>query len=349
MKIHRSLVVLVTLASALECAAIILAVAMDRVEWLPLALFMHLLAAYLSSRAASVRRDDLSSTERDAVLWVAALVPMFGPSLAWSMPVPPPPPDQDEDDDADEVINAHDMFERYEEHVTPHNPDYERTLFTGDYARDIARELDAESYVEVLRHGTTDQKRNALRRLATLGDPKHFDQIRGCLLDPSHETRLYAYSELEKASQVFEEEIADLSKKLAKRPKHKASLLRLATVQYRYAASGIHDAAMAAFYFKTVTRYARKSIEAGTQGPEPVWLVARSLARLGQPNEALAEIAALPADEQEHPESCLVRASIRFQDRDFEAARDEAERIVAAGGSLPGWLMALRSEEEIEA
>ena len=92
MKIHRSLVVLVTLASALECAAIIFAVAMDRVEWLPLALFMHLLAAYLSSRAASVRRDDLSDTERDAVLWVAALVPMFGPSLAWSMAGAPPPP-----------------------------------------------------------------------------------------------------------------------------------------------------------------------------------------------------------------------------------------------------------------
>ena len=348
MKLHRSLPVLVTIASTIECTAIVFAVAMDRAIWLPVALAMHLAAAHISARAAAVRRDDLSPTERDAVLWIAALVPMFGPSLAWSMPVPPPC-EEDEDNDSDEIINAHDMFERYEKHVTPHRPDYERTLFTGDYAADIARELDAESYVEVLRHGTTDQKRNALRRLATLGDPKHFDQIRGCLLDPLHEVRLYAYSELEKASEVYEEDIADLSKKLAKRPKHKKSLLRLADVQYRYAASGIHDAAMAAFYFKTVVRYAQRAIDAGVEGPEPVWLIARALAALGQPADALAEIAKLSVEEQELPQSCLVRASIRFHDREFDSAREEAERVVAAGGTLPGWLAALLTEEEVEA
>jgi len=345
MKLHRSVPVLVTLASCLEAAALSFVMALNRVEALPVALLLHLFAARLAAAAASVRRDDLSRTELDAVLWIAALVPMFGPSLAWAMPPPPPQSDEGEDQEQmEEVINAHDMFERYEEHVTPHKPDYERTLFTGDYAADLARELDAESYVEVLRNGGTDQKRNALRRLATLGDPKHFAQIRGCLLDPAHEVRLYAYSELEKAGQVYEDEIAELSKKLAKRPRHIASLLRLAQVQYEYAASGIHDSAMAAFYFKTVLRYAKRAIEAGADGPEAVWMSARALARMDQPREALDELAALPEEQQSLAESCLVRAGIHFRAREFDAARDEADRIDAAGGDLPPWLAALRME-----
>ena len=347
MKMFRSVPILVTLAVWLEAAALSLAMALNTAMGLPIALVAHLIAARLSAAAAGVRREDLSRTERDAVLWIAGLVPMFGPPLAWSMPVPPRAPEEDEPDHSDEVVNAHDMFERYEEHVTPHRPEYERTLFTGNYAADLARELDAESYVEVLRNGGTDQKRNALRRLATLGGPKHFAQIRGCLLDPSHEVRLYAYSELEKASQVYEEEIAELSKKLAKRPKHLASLLRLAEVQYCYAASGIHDSAMAAFYFKTVLRYAKRAIEAGADGPEAVWTSARALARMDQPADALAELTTLSEEQQDLPESCLVRAGIRFRAREFDAARDEADRIEAAGGDLPPWLAALRTEVEV--
>ena len=64
----------------------------------------------------------------------------------------------------------------------------------------------------MLRDGTTDQKRNALRRLADLGQPVHFRLIRSCLLDPEHEVRLYAYSDLERAGRGYEEAIAKLSK-----------------------------------------------------------------------------------------------------------------------------------------
>ena len=343
--IRRSLPVLVTLAASLEFAALALVMTMNRIEWLPVSLLVHLLAAHIAARAAAVRRSDLTRTERDAVLWVAALVPMFGPALAWWMPMPPP--EDNEDDEADDVINAHEMFERYEEHVKPHRPDYERTLFTGDYAADIARELDAESYVEVLRHGNTDQKRNALRRLATLGEPKHFAQIRGCLLDPLHEVRLYAYAELEKASRVFEDDIAEITRKLARRPKRVASLLAMADVQFRYAASGIHDEGMATFYFKTVMSFGKRAIDAGAEGPEPVWLIARAQARLGETEAAMVSIASLPPGEQQMVESCLVRARIQFESRDFEAARVEADRIEAAGAELPGWLRALRMEESV--
>ncbi|MHC4940370.1 MAG: tetratricopeptide repeat protein [Planctomycetota bacterium] len=340
--IRRSLPVLVTLAAALEFTALAAVMAINRIEWLVIALLLHLLAARCAVRAAHVRREDLTRTERDAVNWLALLVPMFGPVLAWW--VPKPTAQESEEEESAEVINAHEMFERYEEHVKPHRPDYERTLFTGNYARDLARELDAESYFEVLRHGNTNQKRNALRRLATLGEPKHFALIRGCLLEPSHEVRLYAYAELERSSRVYEDEIAELSRQLARRPKRIEALLAMARVQFRYAASGIHDDSMAAFYFKTVIAFAQRAMDAGAQGPEPIWLVARALARRGDTDEAMEAIASLPAEDQEMEESCLVRAAIHFEARDYESARVEADRIEAVGGDVPGWLHALRVE-----
>jgi len=339
--IRRSLPVLATLATAVELASLAVVIAINRIEWLPVAMLGHLLAARIAIHAAAVRRDDLTRTERDAVAWIASLVPVFGPVLGWWMPRPPV---TEEEEEEEEVVNAHEMFERYEEHVKPHQPDYERTLFTGDYARDVARELDAESYYEVLRHGNTDQKRNALRRLAALGEPKHFVLIRRCLLDPLHEVRLYAYAELEKSSRFYEEEIADLSRKLARRPRDADALLAMARIQFRYAASGIHDEGMAEFYYKTVVKYARRACEAGASELATAWLVASACARIGATEDAMAELASLPAEHQELPESCLVRASIHYEARDFDAVRAEADRIDAGGGQVPAWMRALHTE-----
>lgn len=342
--IRRSLIILVTLAAALEFTALSVVMAINRIEWLPVALVAHVLAARLSGHAARVRRDDLTRTERDAVVWLALLVPMFGPALAWWMPMPPA--QENEEDEAEDVINAHEMFERYEEHVKPHKPDYERTLFTGDYAKDLSRELDAESYSEVLRHGNTNQKRNALRRLATLGEPKHFALIRGCLLEPSHEVRLYAYAELEKASRFYETEIAQLSRRLTRRPRNVEALLGMARIQFRYASSGIHDAEMARFYYKSVLSFARRARDAGAGGPAATWLAASAAARIGDTEEAFAELGTLTAEEQEMAESCLVRAAIHFEARAFDLARLEADRIETAGGFVPSWLEAIRTGVE---
>lgn len=342
--IRRSLIVLVTLASALEFSALAVVMTINRIEWLPVALLLHVLAARFAGHAAAVRRDDLTRTERDAVVWLAALVPMFGPALAWWMPMPPA--QENEEDESDEVINAHEMFERYEEHVKPHSPDYERTLFTGDYAKDLARELDAESYAEVLRHGNTDQKRNALRRLATLGEPKHFALIRGCLLEPSHEVRLYAYAELEKAGRFYETEIAQLSRRLTRRPRNVEALLGMARIQFRYASSGIHDREMATFYYKSVLLFAHRARDAGAEGPAATWLAASAAARIGDTPQALAELQSLTDEEQKLAESCLVRAAIHFEARAFDLARAEADRIESSGGFVPSWLDALRTEVE---
>ncbi|MHC4341635.1 MAG: hypothetical protein ACYSX0_15670 [Planctomycetota bacterium] len=331
----RGHVVLAALSVGLEAAAIGVVLTLNELMGLGIAAALHLGAAYLSLHAARRRRKDLNQVESDLVLSVALLVPVFGPILAWFMP-----PEQAHGD----VENAHTVFERYADHVNPHVPDYERTLFTGDYEKDLARELDAESYHEVLRHGSTDQKRNALRRLATLGDLKHFELIRNCLLDPEHEVRLYAYSELERAGQPYEEEIAKRARQLAREPENGEALLAMARAYYEYAASGIQDERMAAFYFRAAERYAGQARASGIYGPEPIWLRARAFTRLGEFEEAERLLTALDVKDRDAPESCLARADLAFRRRNFGVARTEAQRLKAAGAELPEWLAALEVE-----
>jgi hypothetical protein len=296
---------------------------------------LHVAATLLSVWAARRRRPDLSRVEEDLVWVTALLVPLFGPALAWAMPRPV----ADEEEET-----AHEMFLRYSDHVKPAPPDYERTVFTGDYEKDLARELDAESYHEVLRHGSTDQKRNALLRLAQLGEHKHFRLIRQCLLDPEHEVRLYAYSELERASRFFEEAIAKRARELKRAPDDAEALLELARSYFAYAASGIHDESMGAFYFRSAERYAAEARRQGLAEPEPIWIQARALARLDEFEQAKATLQELTPAQQNLPESCVARAELAYRRRDFVAARAEASRMRDANAELPPWLAALETK-----
>jgi hypothetical protein len=330
MKRHLALL-LAVLSTGAECAAGYLLV-MDEFAGSG---GLHVLATLLSVWAARRRRPDLSRVEEDLVWMSALLVPLFGPALAWAMPRPPA---------AEEEETAHEMFERYSDHVKPSLPDYERTVFTGDYAKDLARELDAESYHEVLRHGSTDQKRNALLRLAQLGDHKHFRLIRQCLLDPEHEVRLYAYSELERASRFFEEAIAKRARELKRAPDDAVALLELARSYFAYAASGIHDESMGAFYFRSAERYAAEARRQGLGDPEPIWIQARALGRLDEFEQAKATLLELTPAQQNLPESCVARAELAYRRRDFVAARAEASRMRDANADLPPWLAALETK-----
>ncbi len=327
-----SLAIPVALATGLEAAAAALVLGLNRLGPLALALLLHVLASSLAVVAARRRRAATTVVERDLVWTTAFCVPIFGPPMAWALMRPA---------ESEEAENAHAVFDRYADHVKPAVADYERTLFTGDYDRDLARELDAESYHEVLRHGTTGQKRNALHRLADLGEPKHLALVRQCLLDPEHEVRLYAYAEIERASRGFEEEIAKRSRQLEEREGAPEALLALAKVHLDYASSGVHDEEMATFYYRTAARFAAQVRAAPEPPPEATWVEASALARVGEHDDALAKIAALPPDAQAHPRSCLARAEVAFRRRDFAGARAEAERMRAAGEAPPAWLEAL--------
>jgi len=325
-------VIFPTLTMALEIAAAVVLVGLNSLPAVAGAGVLHVLAAFCCSRAARQRRPDLAQVERDIVFWTALLVPVFGPPLAWRMPFLATP---------EKVENAHSVFERYADHVKPAVPDYERTLFTGDYEKDLARELDAESYHEVLRHGETDQKRNALRRLADLGEPRHFALIRRCLLDPEHEVRLYAYSELERSGRVYEDVIARRTPQIEREPDNADALLALATAYFEYAASGILDEGMASFYFNSAASYAERADRCGIEGCEATWLRAAALARVGSYDAADACLDALGENEKALPKSCIARADIAFRRRDFLGVRTEAEQLREAGAEVPAWLQAM--------
>jgi tetratricopeptide (TPR) repeat protein len=304
-------------------------------QGLALGLLLHALAAILGRIAARRRRRDLAQVESDLVLVAGLLIPLFGPLTAWALPRPA---------GAKQPANAHDVFASYADHVKPAVPDYERTLFTGSYERDMARELDVESYHEVLVHGTTDQKRSALHRLAELGETKHFRLIRQCLLDLEHEVRLYAYSELERASRRYEEEIARRARELKEQPEQGGPLLAIARAYFEYAATGIHDEAMGAWYYRSAEQYAGRARRLLGDDPEPVWIQARAFGRLGDYDRAKALLQELTEPQRNLPESCLTRAELAYARRDFLAARAEAARIRDAGAEPPPWLAALEGK-----
>jgi len=330
---RRLILLLLVTATALAEAAALGAAATGRDgKAFAAAIALHLLAALLGRVAARRRRPDLSTVEADLVLAAGAAIPLFGPLTAWTMPRPA---------HAAEPQNAHAVFESYADHVKPVTPDYERTLFTGNYEKDMARELDVESYHEVLTHGTTDQKRSALVRLAELGETKHFRLVRQCLLDPEHEVRLYAYSELERASRRFEEEIAQRARELGEQPGSGEALLALARTYFAYAESGIHDEQMGAWYYRSAERYAAQARQVAGDDPEPVWVQARAFGRLGEYERAKALLQELSEEQQALPESCLARAELAYARRDFLAARAELARLQETGVEPPSWLAAL--------
>jgi len=333
----RDLVLVARVAATVlaEVVAVVAIMLVPGGKGLALGLALHALAAVLGRVAARRRRPDLNQVESDLVLVIGMAVPLFGPFAAWSLPRPK---------GAEMPSNAHEVFATYADHVKPVVPDHERTLFTGNYEKDMARELDVESYHEVLVHGTTDQKRSALHRLAELGEPKHLRLVRRCLLDPEHEVRLYAYSELERASRHYEEEIAQRARELKEKPQEGGPLLAMARAYFDYAATGIHDEQMGAWYYKSAVQYAGQARRLLGEDPEPVWIQARAFGRLGEYDRAKALLLELTESQQNLPESCLARAELAYARRDFLAARAELARLRETGTEPPPWLAALEGK-----
>ncbi|MEE8104336.1 MAG: hypothetical protein V3T86_02245, partial [Planctomycetota bacterium] len=325
----------------LEGGAVWTAVTAERGYVLLASLSLHCLASYLALAAAKSRRaGTLSEVEQDVVLFGSLFVPLFGPVIGWTIPRVVA------DDD---IEDAHQVFERYEEHVRPQVPDWERSLFTGDFDRDLARELDAESYYEVLRLGNTDQKRNALARLAELGQPKHLELVRRCLEDPVQEVTLYAYSELERLGKSYEEKIETLTLASEKNPTDAAVLYELADAYYAYAFSGVLDGGLSAYHFRICMASVKGARENGDTRVETYVLEALSLVGLGETPAARELLDSLPENLASDTRVRLVRARIAFEDREFDEARAEANAIVESGDDLPAWLQAIHAASTDEA
>jgi len=299
----------------------------------PAGLALHGIAVALCHFAARLRRrGDISGAETDIVLTAAAFVPGLGPGVAWALP---------RITAREAVENAHEVIENYRSHVKPMVPDYERTLFTGDRDRDLARKLDAESFREVLRHGDTDQKRSALFRLAELGAPHHIELIRDCLVDDDGEVRLYAYGELDRLTRVFEEEIGKSRRLVLANDEDVEARLRLSRAHFDLASSGVLDPRTASFHYRAAANEAQTAAIAAPGEVEPVLAEARAHAHLGDLESAECCVGTIAEEHLQEPEVCLVRAEVAFKRRDFAAARMEAGALLLTETPLPGWLQAI--------
>lgn len=303
-------------------------------------LLLHLGAAASGTIAARRRRGGpLAQAERDAVITTSLLVPFLGPVLAMTLPRKAGGAD---------VVNAHQAMERYRSHVKPSIPEYERSLFTGDFDRDLARKLDLETYRDVLRHGHTDQKRSALFRLAELGQPHHLALIRRCLTDEDQEVRLYAYGELERLVREHEERIARARARIREEPGRAEAHLELARAQFDLGVSGVLDSATAGFHLRVAVSCAVEARRLDPASLPAAVLQSRALAKLGDREGADACLASLPEEMRLGAEALLADAETAFAARDFGRAREAAEELRRREAGLPGWLEALLAAEPDE-
>ncbi len=303
-------------------------------------LLCHFTAVLPATFAARHRRGEpLAPAERDAMMLIAVLLPFMGPALSVGLP---------RKGRGEGVENSHQAMERYKNHVKPRIPEYERSLFTGNFDRDLARKLDLESYRDVLRHGGTDQKRSALVRLAELGQPHHLMLIRNCLEDDDQEVRLYAYGELERLVREHEDRVAGGRVRVREAPGDADSHLELAGAHFDLASSGVLDQATAGFHLRAAAGSAGDARKIDPESVEGATLEARSHAKIGEFAKAYDCLLSLPEEIRTMTEIHLTTAEIAFVDRDFAHAREEAEQLAERGVELPGWLEALRDTGEDE-
>lgn len=337
--VDRKLAVLVAAAGASETAAVVLVLGTLGGLAPLVGAFAHAAAALLCLAAAKRSRGEISKVERDLVLLASVFLPLFGAPVAWTIPPRRARARKGEKGDAS-------MFDRYADHVKPQVPESERTVFSGDYGRDLARELDIESYVEVLRNGRTDQKRNALRRLADLGAPRHLALVRRCLVDPDHEVRLYAYSELERLARVHEDRIMKRRGAASAPDADPKEVLALAEAHFEYGSSGIPDAEMAAYHFRLADRHASAARARGNADPACVWIRSLALGRLEDPDAAEKCLDELDAPSRALPRTRIVYAELAYRRRDFSRVREEACALASANAEIPGWMKALGSRKD---
>jgi hypothetical protein len=282
------------------------------------ALGVHVLAAFGALLAA--RLQGATGCECDLVLALALGVPGLGALSAFGVAARAP------------RANAHAAFEEEAAEAAP--------------ARDPAsleRELRVTSHAHVLRHGSLEEKRNLLRRIARIGSPRYLSLVRRFLGDAEPELRLCAYAELARLAQQYEERIArqrahaEALEAAGDRAAAEA-LAELAATNHAYAQSGLLDAEMGAYWMQQAENWARRGMEVDAACRAGQRVLALVQAERGDLDGAAATMADWPEVVDAACE--FVRAEVAFRHRDLAACRASAQRLRAAGSPLPEWLAA---------
>lgn len=282
-------------------------------------------------RPASAEQRARRSVERDLLLATAAFVPLFGPALAWRFLLAK----------RDDELDAHAWFEKQ-----AHNHAERRVMAIAPKDDHDTVPHDVMSFSEVLRRGTLDHKRNALRKLAERGTPRHLGMLRNALYSDNAELRLCAYGELQTLARGHEERLADLQRELGEladqdRDARHRLLTEAAAAHQSYAASGLLDPEMRRYHLQCAVRYAEEAWLAAPQQWRIATVYALTLSDLGDHEHARGAFAQVPAGDQERPEVCIAQAEIAFRQRDFVAVRHAGERLERQRLRPPEWLAAL--------
>ncbi|MCA8977746.1 MAG: hypothetical protein KDC98_23680 [Planctomycetes bacterium] len=204
---------------------------------------------------------------------------------------------------------------------------------------DLARELGVNSYTQVVRHGSLEEKRNLLRRLGQLGTPRHLSIVRHFLFEDEPELRLCAYAELARIGHRHEHAIGELRRVAESRDAPAdlaAALMRLAEANRGYAISGVLDDEMARYWSDQAEQIAARAIAADPECHGAHRILALALADRGALDEAWEVITSLSAASD--PAVELARAEVAFRRHDRVACCLSLQRLQAAGTAVPEWL-----------
>lgn len=280
---------------------------------------LHCAAAALAVRAA--RLGGAADPECDLVLVLAVAVPLSGPGLAWLLPAVRRP-----------VRNAHAAFVAV------------RPLAVQGRRIRLERELQVASHVEVLQQGTLEEKRNLLRQLARVGEPRYLSLLRQFLHDPEPELRLCAYAELARLCEAHEGRIGALWARCAAlhaatRTEVAAARAAVAQAGLVYGTSGLLDDGMAHYWLDQARQMAQTALILDGACRAAQRVLALVQAETGDVESAWQVVAGWP--DEVACEDDLARAELAFRRRDRRTCAAVAARLRAAGVALPPWLEAV--------
>jgi hypothetical protein len=273
---------------------------------LTLAFALHLLATFLSGwLPKGSPRLARSRTKRLLARVFAFCVPIVGAALAWRIRNHSAGTRRLEQE---RLASFHARF------VESHTDAPVADPFTGSFDLDVSRISDAESFSAILDFGTPDHKRNALSRLAALGEPRHLRLLRACLSSPDAEVRLYAHAQLDSLDLEMSAALEAARLDHAEQPEDPALRAAYARQHAVMAQSGVFDDEISAWH----------AAQAKRLGGDNPW---------GAPKQ---QASAAKASAAEY--SLESQAEAAYAARDFELLHEISEAMRLAGNEPPVWI-----------
>ena len=114
----------------------------------------------------------------------------------------------------------------------------------------LARALEIEPYVDILKGHDTELKKGALNKLSEIVDPNSVKIMRIALHDDNAEVRLMASKSLSKIEETINNELVSAIERVNKEPRNIDARNSLGTVYYRYASLNLHDESSQHFHLQ---------------------------------------------------------------------------------------------------